>query len=216
MVGLYEQHLANDPVFTAAFKAAQDRGSLLTLHKLCNLYLIIRYAMPEDHGDIFEFGSFSGGSAVFMATILKQLGRKAKVLAFDTFAGMPPTDTIRDMHSEGDFNKTGYSELLGYIAAKQLGAHMQTVKGRFDETLPGVLAGGVRVGMAHVDCDIYEPIKFVIRACLGSMPAKTHVAFDDPLHGSCLGAFDAVQELMIRELDLTAEQAYPHLVFRCP
>ena len=48
------------------------------------------------------------------------------------------------------------------------------------------------------------------------MAPATHVVFDDPLHGSCLGAFDAVQELMIRELDLTAEQVYPHLVFRCP
>lgn len=213
---LYEKHLSKDPLFVSAFNAAQDRGSLLTLHKLCNLYLIIRYAMPEDHGDIFEFGSFTGGSAVFMATLLKQLGRKSKVLAFDTFAGMPPTDAIRDMHSEGDFNETGYTELLQYIGSKELDANMRTVQGTFDETLPGVLAEGGDVGMIHVDCDIYEPIKYVIRTCLGHMPARTHVAFDDPLHGSCLGAFDAVQELMIRELNLTAEQAYPHLVFRCP
>ncbi|MEO8364600.1 MAG: class I SAM-dependent methyltransferase [Pseudoxanthomonas sp.] len=213
---LYEKHLAADPIFAAAFNAAKDRGSLLTLHKLCNLYLIIRYAMAEDHGDIFEFGSFSGGSAVFMATILKQLGRKASVLAFDTFAGMPPTDAVRDMHSEGDFNKTGYAELLEYIRSKGLGAHLRTVQGTFDETLPGVLEDNGTIGMIHVDCDIYEPIKFVVRACLPHMPAQTHVAFDDPLHGSCLGAFDAVQELMIRELDLTAEQAYPHLVFRSP
>lgn len=213
---LYERHLAKDPVFVSAFNAAQDRGSLLTLHKLCNLYLMIRYAMPEDHGDIFEFGSFSGGSAVFMATILKQLKRGSKVLAFDTFVGMPPTDAVRDMHSEGDFDKTGYAELLKYISSKNLDAHIQTVQGTFDKTLPSVLSDGARVGMVHVDCDIYEPIKFVVRACLDHMPAKTHVAFDDPLHGSCLGAFDAVQELMIRELNLTAEQAYPHLVFRCP
>lgn len=49
-----------------------------------------------------------------------------------------------------------------------------------------------------------------------AMSAGAHIVFDDPLHGSCLGAFDAVQELLIRELGLTAEQGYPHLVFRYP
>lgn len=213
---LYEKHVATDPVFQAAFRAAQDRGSLLTLHKLANLYLIIRYAMAEDAGDIYEFGSFSGGSAVFMGTVLKQLGRRAKVYAFDTFEGMPETDAVRDLHHKGDFTDTGYAQLLDYIASHGLGEHVETVKGVFSATLPGILARGGKVGLMHVDCDIYEPIKYVVRTCLPVMPNGTHVVFDDPLHGSCLGAFDAVQELLIRELALTAEQAYPHLVFRCP
>lgn len=214
--GLYDRNIAADPLFRAAFQAAQDRSSLLTLHKLANLYLIIRYAMSEDAGDIYEFGSFSGGSAVFMATLLKQLGRRSKVYAFDTFEGMPETDSVRDMHHKGDFTNTGYAELLSYIQEQGLADHVETVQGEFSATLPGILARGGKVGLMHVDCDIYDPIKYVVRTCLPVMPAGTHVVFDDPLHGSCLGAFDAVQELLIRELDLTAEQAYPHLVFRYP
>ena len=214
--GLYDDFLAKDPIYQAALRAAQDRGSLLTLHKLANLYLIIRYAMPEDSGDIHEFGSFSGGSAVFMGTVLKLLRRPAKVYAYDTFEGMPETDAVRDMHHKGDFTDTGYAALLDYIAEKELGGHVQTVKGEFNRTLPDILAGGGTVGLMHVDCDIYEPIKYVVRACLPAMSPAAHIVFDDPLHGSCLGAFDAVQELLIRELELTAEQAYPHLVFRYP
>ncbi|MGC8908947.1 MAG: hypothetical protein ACP5M0_16110 [Desulfomonilaceae bacterium] len=38
--------------------------------------------------------------------------------------------------------------------------------------------------------------------------------FDDPLYGSCLGAFEAVEELVIRNDGLHAEQAFPHLVYR--
>jgi hypothetical protein len=50
-----------------------------------------------------------------MGTLLKELGRKSCVLAFDTFEGMPKTDAIRDMHGEGDFANAGYAELLVYI-----------------------------------------------------------------------------------------------------
>ncbi len=213
---LFEDFLATDPVFQAALKAAQDRGSLLTLHKLANLYLVIRYAMPHDSGDIHEFGSFSGGSAVFMGTVLKLLQRSAKVYAYDTYEGMPETDAVRDLHHKGDFTDTGYAGLLTYIHDNGLGEHVETVKGEFNRTLPDILERPGKIGLMHVDCDIYEPIKYVVRECMPAMLSGAHIVFDDPLHGSCLGAFDAVQELLIRELDLTAEQAYPHLVFRYP
>lgn len=214
--GVFNDFLATDPVFQAALKASQDRGSVVTQHKLANLYLIIRYAMPQDSADIHEFGSFSGGSAVFMGTVLKLLQRRAKVYAYDTYEGMPETDEIRDCHHKGDFANTGYAGLLSYIEDSGLGEHVETVKGEFTKTLPGILARGGKVALVHVDCDIYEPVKYVVRECMPAMSAGAHIVFDDPLHGSCLGAFDAVQELLIRELGLTAEQAYPHLVFRYP
>lgn len=213
---LVAKRLNQDPIFVQAMKAAADRGSLLSANKLGNLYLIIRYAMPDPSADIYEFGSYMGGSAVFMATALKLLGRKGRVLAFDTFEGMPDTDPVRDLHRKGDFADSKFDGLRAYVADHDLSAHLELVKGRFDETLPGVLANSGTPGLLHVDCDIYEPIKYVVRACLPYLRPASHIVFDDPLHGSCLGAFDAVQELLIRELDLTAEQAYPHLVFRYP
>jgi hypothetical protein len=214
--GELHERLASDPIYRAAIQAAQDRGSLVSAHKLANLYLIIRYAIPEDAGDIYEFGSFRGGSAVFMGTLLKHLGRRTKVFAFDTFEGMPETNPTRDLHSAGDFRDAGYQELVEYIRNTGLEPYVETVRGMFSDTLPGVLARGGKVALSHVDCDIYEPIKYVIRTSLDAMTPGSHIVFDDPLFGSCLGAFDAVQELVIRELNLTAEQAYPHLVFRYP
>lgn len=208
--------LRSDDIFMEAMRAARARGSLLSDNKLANLYLILRYATPHADAPVFEFGSFKGGSAVFMATVFKRLGRKAQVFAFDTFEGMPETDPLRDLHRKGDFAQSEFEGLQAYAAEHALGDHLRLVKGLFDATLPGVLAEGHRPGLLHIDCDIYEPIHYVIRACAPQMPVGSYVVFDDPLHGSCLGAFDAVQELMVRELDLTAEQAYPHLVYRYP
>jgi hypothetical protein len=212
---LFEATLTDDPVFMKALGRARERGSLLTDHKLSNLYLILRYAVPPD-APIFEFGSFRGGSAVFMATIQAELGRSGRVHAFDTFEGMPPTNALRDLHGEGDFKDADLAGLREFRQEHGLEDHLELVQGRFDETLPGILAGGVRPGMLHIDCDIYEPIRYVIHACAPQMRQAGHIVLDDPLHGSCLGAFDAVQELLVRELDLTAEQAYPHLVYRYP
>lgn len=213
---LVQKSLIHDPIFMEAMRAARARGSLLSDNKLANLYLILRYATPHPDAPVFEFGSFKGGSAVFMATVLKRLERKAQVFAFDTFEGMPDTDPLRDLHRKGDFAQSEFEGLQSYVEEHALGEHLRLVKGLFDATLPGVLAEGHRPGLLHIDCDIYQPILYVIRACAPRMPLGSYVVFDDPLHGSCLGAFDAVQELMVREMDLTAEQAYPHLVYRYP
>jgi hypothetical protein len=43
-----------------------------------------------------------------------------------------------------------------------------------------------------------------------------YIVFDDPLFGSCLGAFQAVEELLIRRDGHSAEQVYPHLLYRYP
>lgn len=212
---LVGQVLCSDPIFMAAMHAARERGSLLSDNKLANLYLILRYAMPKA-GQVFEFGSFRGGSAVFIATALKQLGRSTRIYAFDTFEGMPDTDLLRDHHRKGDFADSDFEGLNAYVAAHDLSSHLVLVKGMFNLTLPGVLSQGHQPGLVHIDCDIYEPIKYVIRACQTHLLAGSHIVLDDPLHGSCLGAFDAVQELLVRELDLTAEQAYPQLVYRYP
>jgi len=208
--------LESDPVFAEALGAAYARGSLLHPHKLANLYLMVRYGMRGEHSSIFEFGSYMGGSAVFMGTILKALGRTGKVYAFDTFEGMPETDPVRDLHRPGDFADAGYQQLLSYIGEQGLASYVQPVKGLFDQTLPDMLPNIAGVGLIHIDCDIYEPIKYLIDTTFPQLSHGTYVVFDDPLFSSCLGAFDAVQESVIRGFNLTAEQAYPHLVFRYP
>jgi hypothetical protein len=70
------------------------------------------------------------------------------------------------------------------------------------------------MALVHVDCDIYEPIKYLLRACEPYYESGGYLVFDDPLFSSCIGAFDAMAEDLIRERGLLPEQVYPHLVFR--
>lgn len=212
---LIQQCLTQDEVWLRALDAATRRGTLLTLPKLANLYLIMRYALAtEDRLDVMEFGSFRGGSAVFMATVLKALGRAGRVYALDTYQGMPPTDPVMDLHGEGDFKDCDFEGFLSFIEREELLNQFEVVKGRFDQTLPGLLLSGVDAALAHCDCDVYDGVKYVCRMAPQFMRPAGFVVFDDPLHGSCLGAFTAVEEEFVRAQALLAEQAYPHLVYR--
>ena len=202
----------------SALHLAHTRGSLLTPAKLMNLYLLLKFGLPElDDGDIVEFGSYKGGSAIFMGSLLRSFGSKARIYALDTYAGMPPTDAIRDLHRKGDFRDTSLDEFRATIDANDLGQWVVPVQGVFDATFPGVMANGSgRIALAHVDCDIYDGVKYAINAAKPHMVKDGYFVFDDPLHGSCLGAMQAIEETLLHEDRLFAEQMYPHPVYRYP
>jgi hypothetical protein len=215
--GTLVEEIGSQPDYQRALKLAQLRGSLLTPAKLMNLYLLLRFGLPQlEQGDVIEFGSYKGGSAIFMGSLLRDFGSRARVFALDTYAGMPPTDAVRDLHSAGDFSDTSLDDFRRDLASAKLGDVVVPVQGVFSDTLPGLLADGRRIALAHVDCDIYEGVKYAVIASRPHMVADGYFVFDDPLHGSCLGAMQAIEETLLHEDRLFAEQMYPHPVYRYP
>jgi predicted O-methyltransferase YrrM len=207
------QRLDPDPVWSRAMSLAKARGTLLPFSKLANLYLILRYGISGER-NVIEFGSFRGGSALFMASILRDIGSSSKVYALDTFEGMPPTDATRDTHRQGEFADCDLAGLQALAVREGLQDRLVTVAGRFENTLPGLLAEGRKFALAHVDCDIYSGVKYATQAVKAAMQPNGYIIFDDALVGSCLGAFDAVAETLIQQDRLLPEQVFPHLVFR--
>ncbi len=203
--------------FRDALELAKSRGSLLPHAKLMNLYMLIRFGLPQiEAGDIVEFGSYKGGSAIFMASLLRSLDSSARVFALDTYGGMPATDVVRDLHNAGDFRDTDIADFRAAIASHGLDAWVVPVQGVFTDTFPALIADGRRIALAHVDCDIYDGVKYSISASRPAMAKDAYFVFDDPLHGSCLGAMQAIEETLLHEDRLFAEQMYPHPVYRYP
>jgi hypothetical protein len=96
----------SDPLFLHAYGLTRDR-SAVTDNNLQNLFLLIKFYLPKlPPGHIAEFGSFRGGSAIFMAIVAQELCPGTKVYGFDSFAGMPEADARRDAHKAGDFGET--------------------------------------------------------------------------------------------------------------
>ena len=204
-----------DPLFVSAYKVAQSR-STAQVDRLINLFMLIKFFLPRlPFGHIAEFGSYRGGSAIFMALVADALCPGTKVFAFDSFAGMPETDGQRDVHHAGDFADASLEEVRQF-AADAGAKNLELVKGMFADTIPTRVPAIGPLRLAHIDCDLFEAVAASYDGCKPQMVGGGYFVFDDPLESSCLGAFEAVENLVIRRDGLHAEQAYPHLVYRMP
>ncbi|HKE40826.1 MAG TPA: TylF/MycF/NovP-related O-methyltransferase [Casimicrobiaceae bacterium] len=202
-----------DPLYQAACVAAGGRSVMAEDNRI-NLYLILRFFLTRiPFGHVVEFGSYRAGNALFMARVLQEVRPEAKVIALDTFAGMPQTDSSVDAHNEGDFANVDVDEIRAVVAASGL-SNIDLVQGRFEETASLALARAGPIALAHIDSDIYSAIAFAYDAVKRHMVKGGYVIFDDATVASCLGATEAVEELVIRRDWLHAEQISPHFVFR--
>ena len=181
-----------------------------------NIFLIIKFYLNKiDFGHIIEFGSYLGGSAIFMSYLVSKLYPGMKVYALDTFEGMPETDKSVDAHSKGDFQSVDLDELQDYVRSLGL-TNLEFVKGRFEDTAISVLNTAQKISLAHIDCDIYSSVKYSYLTVKNYMVHGGYIVFDDPLFSSCIGAQEAVEKYVIRKDGLYAEQIYPQYVFRYP
>lgn len=165
-------------------------------------------------GNLIEFGAFRGGTSLMMAPLLKQLGSNRKVYALDTFAGMPETDPVLDAHTPGGFFEANYEDLMAVRDRHGLD-NLVILKGLFQDTVSQIPVEDRKFFFAHVDCDIYESVKFSINYTAEHAVPGAYLVFDDPLVHDCLGAFQALEEELVQKRGLFAEQVYPHLVYRC-
>lgn len=214
--GQLAKHVARDPLFRAAYAAARNNPrtrSVVDFARLANIFLILKFQFAKlDCRNIIEFGSYRGGSALFMGVILAALYPDARLYALDTFGGMPQTDATKDMHRAGDFADTSIEAIVA--AMRMLGLrNVELVQGLVEDTAPQVYARAGAFGLAHLDLDIYASLKFVQDSVWPHMTAGGYVVYDDATVSSCIGATQAVEEL-IAGRGVSSEQIYPHFVFR--
>jgi predicted O-methyltransferase YrrM len=178
-----------------------------------NLYLLLtRYLGKLESQNIVEFGTYRGGTAILMAMVLRELYPHAKVYALDTYEGMPTIDHSVDICTEGMFSSEGLDEIKEH--AKNLGLdNIVFVKGLFQDTLPDLIASGLKFGLAHIDADIYSACKYAQNTIWPAMVPGGYLVYDDALDSACIGAMQAVEELIL-EKGVRSEQVFPHFVFR--
>lgn len=215
--GLREAILA-DPLYAEALRLAEGR-TIQTRDCRLNLFLILKYFFPPllEHsgpGSIVEFGSYRGGCAIFLAAVCELLKFEVRVIGLDTFAGMPPTDKTIDAHFAGNFSDVDLAELRAHVETFGLAQRLEFVQGAFQETAPRVLAAAPPVLLAHIDCDVYDAVAYAWETVKPCMAPGGYVVFDDAHTSGCLGATEAVEELVIRRDGLHCEQIWPHFIFR--
>lgn len=199
--------VGGDELYQQALEVGSQ--SIVADAKRMNLFLLMTRYLPKlQHRNIVEFGAYKGGNALFMAFVMRDIDPAAKVFALDTFEGMPATDQTRDAHSAGDFGDTDLASLIQ--TRDRLGlTNLVLVKGLFSDTFPD-LPGPY--GLAHIDCDIYSAVKYAQEAVWPRMTPGGYVVYDDADVSSCIGATEAVEEVI--QAGRHSEQVWPHFVFR--
>jgi hypothetical protein len=207
--------IAADPDFDHARVLAGSR-TIVDDAKLTNIFLLIKFFLPRlPFGHIVEFGSYKGGSAIFMAALSQKFLPGVQVIGFDTFAGMPATDRAVDAHRPGGFCDVDLTELRRYV--ESVGVRNVTfVQGYFEDTAAAVLEQRQCVSFCHIDCDIRSAVEYAYDTTRPYMVPGGYWVFDDPFTPDCIGAAEAVEDLLIKRDGLNSEQLYPHYVFREP
>jgi cephalosporin hydroxylase len=207
--------IAADPDFHYARALARSR-TIVDEAKLANIFLLIKFFLPRlPFGHIVEFGSYKGGSAIFMAALAKKFLPGVHVIGFDTFGGMPATDRAVDAHRPGGFSDVDLAELHRYVEWAGV-QNVTFVQGYFEKTAATVLQQQHSVAFCHIDCDIRSAVEYAYDATKPYMVAGGYWVFDDPLSADCLGAAEAIEDILIKRDGLNSEQVDPHYVFREP
>ena len=206
-------HVAADPLYIEAC-AASSVWSYVTVPRRMNLFLLLRFYLPQlESGNIVEYGAYKGGNAIFMAHVARRIAPGTKVIALDTFEGMPPTDNTVDAHKAGDFSDADLASVQSLVAESGID-NLVLVKGRFEDTAAAVAREHGPFALAHIDCDIYSAVVCAYESVRNAMVPGGYLVFDDATVSSCIGATEAVESLVIRRDGLSSEQIYPHFVFR--
>lgn len=202
-----------DPDYQRAFDLARN-CTLVLETRLMNIFLLFKFFLHRlETGAIVEFGSYMGGSAIFMASLAARFLGRTQVYGFDTFSGIPDSNSAIDLHRAGEFKEAKLPAIREYAARAGL-TNLHFIEGTFEQTIPRTIRDIGPIRLMHIDCDVGSSVGYCYESCKAHMVPGGYIVLDDPLTSTCLGAFEAMEELMIRQDQLHAEQAFPHMVFR--
>jgi O-methyltransferase len=166
---------------------ADDPRSVVPLDSKYVLHTHAAQAMRDTDGAVAECGVYRGGTAVILAEIARAHGRQTYL--FDTFGGMPTTDSAKDLHREGDFADTSLSSVRAYVGERD---DISYRPGFVPETFSGL--EGTTFSFVHIDLDIFRSITDAIAFFYPRTAPGGIIVFDDYGQASCPGARAAVDE----------------------
>jgi O-methyltransferase len=173
--------------FTPYYSIAAPR-TLVSRDRCYVLERLFRQTLPVT-GEIFECGVYKGGTAALLRALLDETGCAKKLYLFDTFEGMPATDSEKDWHKKGDFSDTAIEEVRTFVGG---GDNCIFKKGFIPDTFRGL--SDIKVSFCHIDVDIYKSIMDSLEFVWPRMPLGGAIVFDDYGFPTCPGALQAVDD----------------------
>lgn len=142
--------------------------------------------LNNDSITYLEFGVFKGDSIRYWSNL--NTNPAARLTGFDTFTGLPETwKHFIDETERGAFDVGGQIPQVD-------DARVSFVKGRFQDSLPGFLAGFQPAGqlVVHLDADLYSATLYVLTMLNSRLPAGAILILDE--FSSVLHEFRALED----------------------
>jgi hypothetical protein len=168
---------------------AGNRQNCGDMARFYALYLNVNHILADDiPGEFVELGVYKGNSAIMLAELGRRAGRR--VYLFDTFEGFDK----RDLRGIDGKSPVAFTETSLSAVQKLVGTHGVTyVQGFFPESTSKV-AMPDRVAVAHLDCDLYEPMKAGLKEFYPRLSPGGIMLLHDYSSGHWLGATQAIDE----------------------
>ena len=183
---------SNAPVETVDYgKSVIPDNRFNYLSSLC------RETLFKSPGNVCEVGVYRGGTLIELAKIVKEVCPQYKVFGIDTFRGHPYTDG-HPVHPKGKYSDVDINKLKELIKNIDLDNFIILFEGKVEEIWNNLQLENI--SFAHIDCDLYIPIKY----CAENIPKKMNkdsvIYFDDYGHDHCAGATKAVLEIFNKNI----------------
>lgn len=138
-------------------------------------------------GDIVECGVGHGKSLFFLVCLSKMENRGRKIWGFDSFEGFPsPTQQDESIRKSvaGEWGRTSVALVedivtSGGIDTDYVRSNLTLIPGFFEASLDKYRGDGI--ALLHVDCDLYESTKEVLRQLYERIVPGGVVLFDEYL-----------------------------------
>lgn len=140
-------------------------------------------------GDFAELGVWKGNSAALLADAAAKSGKK--LYLFDTFSGFDRRDLVGVDHSQ----KLAFADTSIDFVRETVGHHEITtyLRGFFPDTITEEVSQRT-FALAHIDCDLYEPMKAALEFFYQRMPKGGMLILHDYSSGIWAGAARAIDE----------------------
>jgi len=167
------------------FKNLYKQSKSFTLNNELECYILYQCALQTARipGEVAEVGVFTGGTTRLLASILPH----KMIHGFDTFTGMPKTDSEHDLFKEGDLGRVSLAKVKNYLSDLP---NIRLYPGFFPATAKSLV--NKRFSLAHIDADIY---KSIWDSCVFFYPRMVSggiILFDDYGFITCPGAKTSV------------------------
>jgi Macrocin-O-methyltransferase (TylF) len=158
--------------------------------RFISLVLNIRQLLEEGvDGDFAELGVWKGNSAALLAYFAS--GSNRRLFLFDTFSGFDQRDMVGlDESKPLEFADTSLEYVQETVGQSGVTTYL---KGYFPDTITDEVRQ-TKFAIAHVDCDLYEPMKAALDFFYARMPRGAMLILHDYSSGAWSGAKAAVDE----------------------